>query len=137
MTGLAEIFADVEARNRDIVEAETWGHLAPEQQRTYPGTVVFAVSEYGDNVPVFVRFDDLPDSPWLFEGLNRWIGDQVLPPGSHQRALEPGVYRFTGTYAMSHVPDVLGDDGLIVEQGRDVHTFTGTTVVVPVLGEPT
>lgn len=85
---MEDAFAPIMAHNRAIVEAQTWGHLAPACGRAYAGSIVFAVGEYGDTIPVKVVFPDLPDSPWFFDDMSGFI----------QETEAVGVYRFNGTY---------------------------------------
>lgn len=88
--GLQEAFAPIEADNKARVEAQTWGHLAPAAGRLYPGTILFAESEYGDVVTLRVDFKDLPDSPWFYDDMYDFILSQETEPG--------GLYQFSGTY---------------------------------------
>ncbi|MEU0837301.1 hypothetical protein [Streptomyces sp. NPDC005969] len=97
------------ARRAAQVEADTWGHLAPETGRVYTGSIVFAHGKYGDVIPLQASFEDLPDSPWFFHGLMDFIGAQDTEPGM--------VYRFSGTYQMP-------EDG--------PHVFTGTVSPVDI-----
>jgi hypothetical protein len=84
---LIDVYAERKAAR---VEKETWGHLAPEPGRAYPGTILFAEGEWGDLVLLRANFTDLPDSPWFYDALQEWQLDQATKPG--------GLYRFTGTY---------------------------------------
>ena len=88
--GLQEAFAPIEADNRARVEAQTWGHLAPVAGRLYPGTILFAESEYGDVVVIRADFTDLPDSPWFYDDMYDFIWSQETEPG--------GLYQFSGSY---------------------------------------
>ncbi len=69
----AEVFAPVLARQREIVHADTWGHLAPQKNTTYRSQLLFAVSEY-NSFGVRLIKEDLPNSPWMFEAINEWLG---------------------------------------------------------------
>jgi hypothetical protein len=86
------VLQEVDAHNRLLVQAATFGHLAPEPQRTYPGYIVFAYSEYGDVTPVKVDFDGLPDSPWFYGDMMDFLDTQVLDIPSGK------VLRFDGRY---------------------------------------
>lgn len=68
----------------------TWGHLAPDGERTYSGHFVFALGCFGDLAVVEAEFEDLPDSPWFHEDLHNWIWDHKPEEGR--------IYRFDGTY---------------------------------------
>ena len=78
---------------RAQVMSATWGHLAPEQRRTYRGFIIFAHGAYGDIVPIQCEFQGLKDSPWCFDDMTEYVGDYIM---AHDA---PGtVYRFDGTY---------------------------------------
>lgn len=74
-------------RKYNQVQQETWGHLAPEDGKTYSGEVVFAHSAYGGVTAIllidFSAKDGTPlqDNPWSFEDLSdyiiQWICDQA------------------------------------------------------------
>jgi hypothetical protein len=89
---LADAFAPAEARYRAQVVANTFGHLAPQPGKSYPGSIVFAQSEFGQLVPIRTDFEDLPDSPWFHNHLTDFVGDKATEPGQ--------VYRFDGHYRM-------------------------------------
>lgn len=92
MSGFAEAFAPAEAEYRRRVMHSTWGHLAPDLRRVYPGTIVFIHGDYRDVAIVTADFPGLSDSPWLYEQLHEFI---------HSRKTECGnIYRFTGSYMM-------------------------------------
>lgn len=90
-----EAFGPVEARYRQEVLANTWGHLAPKRGLTYPGRVVFTfgVFDSGELNPTVIAcdFEGLDDSPWFYEHLNDWL-DQFAP-GEAGR-----IYEWTGTF---------------------------------------
>jgi len=88
--GLAKAFAPIEAKYKAEVMADTWGHLAPEPGRKYPGHMYFTQSEYRDLISIRSDFGDLPGSPWFFDDQQDFIG---------MKAVEEGVvYKFTGYY---------------------------------------
>ncbi len=87
---MAEAFAPAEAAHRARVMGATWGHLAPKPSNKYEGTILFSHSEYGDLVPLRSDFKDLPDSPWFFQDMQDWIGQQKTEAGQ--------VYFFRGSY---------------------------------------
>jgi hypothetical protein len=90
---LAKLDAENEALQRAIVEAQTFGHLAPNAQQRYQGTMIFCHSEYGKNFIIQDNFEGLEDNPWSFNDLNDWI-DTWLANHDYQC----GVYKFTGYY---------------------------------------
>lgn len=89
---LADVADSIDAVNRARVEADTWGHLAPEPGRVYAGTMILAHGCYGRDglMPVRVEFEELPSSPWFYDDLCDWLCDQDTERGE--------VYRFAGTY---------------------------------------
>jgi hypothetical protein len=89
---LADAFAPAENHYRNQVMAATFGHLAPEPRKRYPGTILFTHTDYGQLVPIRSHFQDLPDSPWFFEHLNDFVADKATKAGA--------VYRFKGTYIL-------------------------------------
>ena len=91
-----DAFAPAIAAQRSAVIADTWGHLAPERNRRYPGRVVFAVGCYDSCNPVILasHFAGLDDSPWLYEHLTDFVQGLV----SDNRDERAGhVYEWTGT----------------------------------------
>jgi len=91
---MADVFAPVEARNYEIVCQNTWGHLAPRRNKTYRGSLVFAVGAFGNDPlnPTLLTMDfgDLDSSPWLFDAMEEFARAQKGEPGA--------VYRFDGTF---------------------------------------
>jgi hypothetical protein len=87
---IAAAFARVGAYHRAQVEVEMSGHLAPVPRRIYRGSILFVSGEYGDVVPVKVRFEGLPDSPWFYDDLQEFIEKFATRSGK--------VYRFVGIY---------------------------------------
>lgn len=82
--------APVRLRNKQSAYKATWGHLAPERNRTYRGYIVFTISAFGDMVVIDSDFADLPDSPWLFDAVHDFaFEDEMLIHGA--------VYRWTGS----------------------------------------
>jgi hypothetical protein len=96
-----------ELHQREQVLRETWGHLAPEKDRTYEGRFVYAVQCYNSESPVVLDFDfpGLRDSLWLYEYLEEFIyylttGDLgKWPHEDLPLKTEAGcVYEFVGTF---------------------------------------
>lgn len=87
---LASVFEPIEAVNRAIVMANTWGHLAPEPNRKHEITIVFCHGEYRDVTPIKVESLTVCDSPWFFEDMNDFIYENRAEPGN--------VYKFRGWY---------------------------------------
>lgn len=89
----AETFAPIEARNRQIVLENTWGHLAPEKNKSYKITILFMISEYGNLGATIIDtrlMDGLLDSHWLYDAINDYISKWDLKTS--------GVYRIDGTF---------------------------------------
>ena len=84
-----KIFTPVEAKAKSIVYAQTWGHLAPEKNTTYRSQLLFAVSEYNTFGVCLIK-EDLPNSPWMFDAINDWLGSFS--------ELEPGFYKVNVTF---------------------------------------
>lgn len=98
---LADVWAETIAQQMAIVEAQTFGHLAPELQRCYSGWILFAWSVYsGDGVIVVdEHFEGLMNSPWFYQDVNDFL-DSRCPqyPRKPTKLKQGGVYRFEGTY---------------------------------------
>lgn len=126
---LDHIGALIEADNRARVAAEVWGHLAPQLGTIYRGTVLFAHSDYGDGtVPIATDFDDLPSSPWFYDGMCSFLMDHRSENGN---AVEGKVFRWTGTYEFRNWPDIWdeAEDDLIQEAGHE-HVFVGEFIEI-------
>jgi hypothetical protein len=93
---ISEVFAPIEARYRAEVMADTWGHLAPKRNKTYKGHIVFAVGCFGDDplnpTVLSCDFKGLDDSPWFFDAMADFIGED------ENRGSEGNVYRFDGVF---------------------------------------
>ncbi len=83
------MFDAYENRKRRDVMQDTWGHLAPKKGRVYKGYMIFAHSSYGDIVLLDANFENLTDSPWLFEAMQDFIGEN---------SKDSGVYKWEGYY---------------------------------------
>lgn len=101
---MAKAFAPIEARYHAQIMAETWGHLAPEENKTYRGHVVFSIGCFGSDYlnPTILTCEfkakdrQLDDSPWFYDALADFLQDgqgiakQRYPIGS--------VWRFDGSF---------------------------------------
>lgn len=67
-----------ERKARKAME-ETWGHLRPPSDHDYPGTLLVSHSEYPDQgvSVVAASFPGVPDSPWFYGALTRWVFEQM------------------------------------------------------------
>jgi hypothetical protein len=91
---IADAFIEPDRRFKSTIMADTWGHLAPKQNRTYRGFITFAVGCFGDdplNPQMLVcEFKGLDASPWFFDAASEFISEEETEPGC--------VYRFDGTF---------------------------------------
>lgn len=87
----ADAFLPAEAEHRGRVMHATWGHLAPEPRKKYPGFMVFAFGQYRD-VVIESDYGALPDSPWLYTAEHDFALDKAKDRGC--------IYRFDGTVMM-------------------------------------
>ncbi len=91
-----DVFAPIEEAYAEDVRRATWGHLAPEKNKTYAGRIVFAFGVYDSgelNPTILVSdfSDDLDGGPWFYNAVHEFLGD--FTPG------EPGrVYEWQGTF---------------------------------------
>lgn len=117
MSYMEAAFAPVEAMYREQVQQATWGHLAPIPRRTYRGTILFVHGDYGDITPIRVRFPDLPDSPWFFEGMIEFLSSRRTRPGTvylfsgSYMQCKNGAHRFSGKVRVVNQPTSTGPDG--------------------------
>ena len=81
------VFAASEARNKQIVDSSTWGHLFPKKGK-HRGYVVFAQTAYGQTEIVDAEFEDTDSSPWLYNA----VQDMIY----RQEDLDAGVYVWRG-----------------------------------------
>jgi hypothetical protein len=79
---------------QEAVYQDTWGHLAPKKNVTYKGQILVAKSGYGgsDRKIIEMEWENLDDSPWLFDHVNNWIWD------SRDLMKEDGVYWIKTTF---------------------------------------
>ncbi|MDE4297168.1 hypothetical protein PXK56_18445 [Phaeobacter gallaeciensis] len=91
---MADAFAPADAAYRAEVLANTWGHLAPQVGRVYSGWVVFTVGCFGDITIIDYELEDLPSSPWFFQDINNFVGEQI-----EKKKIDRGqVWRWDGTF---------------------------------------
>lgn len=66
------------------VMIDTFGHLAPEKNKTYRGTMLIAKSAFKEREAEIIDFkfdNDLESSPWLFEVLERYVKNFRIKEG--------------------------------------------------------
>ena len=92
-----EAFAPVEAINREIVYRDTWGHLAPEPGRKYPGWIMVDHDCYGGYTILEWEFEGLYASPWQADDFTDFM-DKIFGLIDINGNLPVGVYRYEGWY---------------------------------------
>lgn len=106
MNYMEAAFAPAEAKYKQEVLADTWGHLAPLRNKTYRGHVVFAVGCFGsdDLNPTIIECElesrdgvSLDSSPWFYDSVTDFVGEFVGIDDSGE-AKTGGVYRWEGTF---------------------------------------
>ena len=85
-----DAFETVEREYGAAVERDTWGHLAPEQNRSYRGSLLFTHTEWGQWVLIRGNFDGLDWSPWLFDAAMEFVEKHATEEG--------GLYQWRGTF---------------------------------------
>jgi len=113
------------------IMSETYGHLAPECKKQYPGRFSFVQTEWGTHL-MACDFGDLEMSPWLYTGLMdkmyelSGFGTENSPSFSHN--LETGLYEWHGIYVYDVVPDEDNPESVLA---RVHHDFDGILHKVP------
>jgi hypothetical protein len=87
---IADAFAPAIARYKAQVIESTWGHLAPKKNKSYSGWIVFSIAADGLYCLIDYDFKKLDGSPWFYDALQDFIGDNAKERGK--------VYRFDGTF---------------------------------------
>lgn len=90
----AATFAPIAQHNQQNVFKQTWGHLAPEKNKTYKCKVLFTIGAYqsGTRSLVDTWFEsDLDSSPWLYDALYEMIN-------SLDYISKEGVYLIDGSF---------------------------------------
>lgn len=80
MSNLHTIMAEAENRYRVKIYEATWGHLAPEKNKTYRGTITIAFGNYhsGHINPIILEEVGMPEnSPWWYEAVHEYISNLV------------------------------------------------------------
>jgi len=70
-----EVWQPIDAHNKSIVMANTWGHLFPTKKH-YEGIVRIAYSTYGQII-VLDENIGIDSSPWWYEAINNYAGEMV------------------------------------------------------------
>jgi hypothetical protein len=74
---LGQVFSSYEQRSAELVQQETWGHLAPKTDKVYEGYILYALGCYGDHCVLQVEFKDLDDSPWFYDHVNEFVSNML------------------------------------------------------------
>lgn len=71
----AETFAPIDAHNRETINRDTWGHLAPEKNTTYRGKLLFCKSEFNSGSITLIgsKFETLDSSPWFYDSVHEFL----------------------------------------------------------------
>lgn len=80
MNYMEAAMAPAEEAYRWKVYESAWGHLAPEKNKTYRGTLTIAFGCYhgGDLNPTILEETGMPcASPWWFDAVHRYLDDLV------------------------------------------------------------
>jgi hypothetical protein len=89
-----EAFLPALERQREQVLQDTWGHLAPLKNKSYAGTIVFAVGCFGNDplnpIALYCEFKGLEISPWFFDCMSEFLSKENTEEGC--------VYKFVGKF---------------------------------------
>ncbi|MDD4971942.1 MAG: hypothetical protein PHT07_21150 [Paludibacter sp.] len=84
-----------------IVQAMTWGHLAPKPKKAYSGWFLFTEAAYGGAIEIIEsEFKDLPDSPWLYDDMADYAV-KFVEQFFNTEIDSAGLYIFEGFYIKS------------------------------------
>ena len=97
MSGINDAYA---VRKAVDVQNDTWGHLKPDDTTFYDVVLLYTQGEYGDIVSIASSFEDLQSSPWLYEDLHAFLGDNAEEDGK--------IYLFEGTYCRTRTKKFMG-----------------------------
>jgi hypothetical protein len=93
--GLQHVAASIDAMTKTLVMNATWGHLAPERNKTYRGKIIWALGcgyESSDLNPTVLlcEFKGLSDSPWFYDAMIEFL-QELVERGT-------GVWQWEGTF---------------------------------------
>jgi len=111
-----ELYTETIGYQKAVVQAQTFGNLAPKPQTEYKGYILFVLTAFGDTCIIDFEFADLEESPWFNTDVLEYIADytDALPDNKNY-----GVYRFRGTYKK-------------FKNGN--HKFKGKVIEIPCVG---
>ena len=75
--GLQHIAPIIAADNHRIIQHQTWGHLFPEQGKTFIGFIQLALTAYGDLI-VLKDKSNVPASPWWYSSLMEYSNEFLM-----------------------------------------------------------
>lgn len=75
--GLKDIAPVILNDRKRIVQHQTWGHLFPEKDKVFFGTIRVAQSAYGDLI-VLKDTSGVPSSPWWYESLMEFTSEFLI-----------------------------------------------------------
>jgi hypothetical protein len=84
------VWQEIEQDYREKAVESIFGHLAPEEHKTYQGFILFCKTDWGRVVPIQSEFDGLGDSPWFYDVLMEYIEKNAKECGK--------IYRFNGAF---------------------------------------
>lgn len=91
---IRDAFIEVEARNKEQVLQQTWGHLAPVKNKAYRGYIIYTAGCFGNGplnpTALACEFKGLDSSPWFFNTLQDFMSDKRPDAGV--------VYKFEGVF---------------------------------------
>jgi len=75
--GLEHIAPLIKEDNRRMVLHQTWGHLFPDNDKIFVGSIRIAETDYGDLI-VLSDNSKVPSSPWWFSSLMDFTADFLM-----------------------------------------------------------
>lgn len=92
---LADQCALIEAHNKAVVMAETWGHMEAAPGTRHPGWFIFINGQHGDMAVIESSFPTFDEGPGYFGDRQEFIWSKIKDNGSCSHI---GAYRFDGEY---------------------------------------
>lgn len=114
--------APAEATYKRTIMHDTFGHLRPKPAVVYTGYILFAHACDGLHCVIDYDFADpdgklLDGSPWLWEAVNAYISNKILPDDAFESVLPAGrVYLWRGTCRFA--ADKTNDDTARAVEGK-------------------
>lgn len=127
-------FAPAERIYKRTVVHSAFGHLRAASSVKYAGSILFCHGIHGDITIIDWKFSsestgELEASPWVYEHIQEYVQELILPQQATQCELETGkIYKFTGTYEIED--DEEDEESGMVVEGQ--YRFEGDVVEIPV-----